>query len=257
MTQQSIRKDIKRDEFASAVGRGVEYAGSHARTLLLALGALALLAVLFLLVQLFLGSRAEKANAALAQAMKIHQAPLDSAAPKPDDPKSPTFADAETRRARSKQLFEAMRNDYGSSDAAGVAGMYLAQIAAEEGQLDKARELWTDFVDDNPENLLAGEARINLFQLDRQQGKGEDLAQRLKAMLEQDETDLPKDVILHELAMTQEQLGRKQDAVQAWRRLTEEYPESAYTSEARAKVNALDPAAAGTGIPGLPAGFPG
>ncbi|HBL25571.1 MAG TPA: hypothetical protein DD490_01920 [Acidobacteria bacterium] len=138
--------------------------------------------------------------------------------------------------------------------------MYLAQIAAEEGKLDEARALWTEFVDDHPKNLLAAQARVNLFHLDRQQGKSEDLAQRLKSLLEQDEPGLPKDVLLFELATTQEELGKKQDALQSWRRLSEEYPESAYRGEAQQKVNALDPSRSGTlggGIPGMGGGFPG
>lgn len=254
MTQHLTRKEMKRDDFATAVGRGMEYAESHARILFVGLGVLVLVAVLFLVGRVFLGNRAEKANEALARAMKVYQAPIDPAAAKPDDPKTPSFADATARRNRARQLFEAVRKDYSSADAADVSGLYLAQIAAEEGHLDKARELWTGFVDDHPKNLLAGEARINLIHLDRQQNKGEDLAQRLKAMLEKDEPDLPKDVVLYELALTQEQLGRKQDALQSWRRITEEYPESAYRTEAQRKVDALDPAragAAGMGIPGL------
>lgn len=252
MTQHLTRKEMKRDDFATAVGRGMEYAESHARTLLLGLGVVALLAVLFLVGRIFLGQRADSANEALSHALKIYQAPIDATAAKPDDPKSPTFPDPAARRARAKQLFETVRSDYGRSDAADVAELYLAQIAAEEGQLDRARELWTAFVDDNPKNILAGEARVNLIHLDRQQGKGEDLTQRLKSMLEQEEPGLPKDVILYELATTQEELGRKQDALQSWRRIIEEYPESAYRSAAQQKVSVLDPSQAGAaGIPGL------
>jgi tetratricopeptide (TPR) repeat protein len=254
MTQHLTRKEMKRDEFATAVGRGMEYAESHARTLLVGLGVVALLAVLFLIGRIFLGQRGEQANEALARALKIYQAPIDAAAAKPDDPKSPTFADSTARRTRAKQLLEGVRSDYGMSDAADVAGLYLAQIAAEEGQLDRARELWTEFVDDHPKNILASEARINLMHLDRQQGKGQELTQRLKTMLEEEEPGLPKDVILYELAATQEELGRKQEALQSFRRLTEEYPESAYRPEAQQKISALDPSqagAAGAGIPGL------
>ncbi|HYU31676.1 MAG TPA: tetratricopeptide repeat protein [Thermoanaerobaculia bacterium] len=260
MTQHLTRKEMKRDDFATAVGRGMEYAESHVRTLLLGLGVVALLAVLFVVGRIFLGNRGEQANEELARAMKVYQAPVDATSPKPDDPKSPSFPDATARRNRAKQLFETVQSDYGRTDAADMAGLYLAQIAAEEGQLDKARELWTRFVDDNPKNILAGEARVNLMHLDRQQGKSEDLAQRLKAMMEQDEPGLPKDVVLYELATTQEQLGRKQDALQSWRKLTEEYPESAYRTEAQRKVDALDPSRAagalGGGIPGLGGGFP-
>ena len=260
MTQHLTRKEMKRDDFATAMGKGMDYAESHARTLLIGLGVVALAAVLFLIGRVFLENRAEKANEALSRAMKVYQAPIEAASAKPDDPKSPTFADSTARRNRAKQLFEEVRKDYGSSDSADVAGLYLAQIAADEGQLDKARELWTGFVDDNPKNILAGEARVNLIHLDRQQGKNEDLTQRLKSMLEQEEPGLPKDVILFELATTQEALGRKQDALQSWRRIAEEYPESAYRSEAQNKINALDPSrggALGGGIPGLGGGgFP-
>src|SRR5215210_5763467 len=216
MTQHLTRKEMKRDDFASAVGRGMDYAESHARTLLIGLGVVALAAVLFLIGRVFLESRSEKANEALSRAMKVYQAPIEAASAKPEDPKSPTFADSTARRNRAKQLFEGVRNDYGSSDAPDVAGLYLEQIAA-------------------------GEARVNLIHLDRQQGKNEDLTQRLKSMLEQEEPGLPKDVILFELATTQEALGRKQDALQSWRRIAEEYPESAYRSEAQSKITALDP----------------
>lgn len=252
MTQHLTRKEMKQDDFATAVGRGMEYAESHARTILIGLGVLALLAVLFLVSRVFLGNRGEQASESLSRALKVYQAPIEATGAKPDDPKNPTFADPAARRTRAKQLFEGVRNDYGMSDAADVAGLYLAQISAEEGQLDRARELWTEFVDDNPDNLLAGQARVNLIHLDRQQGKGEELATRLKALLEQDEPGLPKDIILYELATTQEETGRKQDALQSWRRLSEEYPESAYRSEAQEKINALDPSRAGAGAAGIP-----
>ena len=252
MTQHLTRKEMKRDDFATAVGRGMEYAESHARTLLVGLGVVALLAILFVAGRIFLGNRGEQAHEALSRALKVYQAPIEATTAKPDDPKTPSFPDSEARRNRAKQLFEAVRSDYGMSAAADVAGLYLAQIAAEEGQLDKARELWNEFVDDNSKNILAGEARVNLIHLDRQQGKGEDLTQRLKAMLEQEEPGLPKDVILYELATTQEELGRKQEALVSWRRLTEEYPESAYRGEAQEKITALDPVGAvATGLQGL------
>lgn len=258
MTQHLTRREIKQDEFATAVGRGLEYAESHARTLLLALGAVVLLAILIVVGRAFMAERGEDANEALSRAMKVSQAPLDPETPKPDDPANPTFADPQARRARAKQLFEEVRSEYGSTDAADLAGLYLAQIAAEEGQLDRARELWTGFVDDHGDNLLAGQARVNLIHLDRQQGKGEELATRLRSMLDQKEPELPKDVILFELATTQEELGRKDDALKSWRLLAEEYPESGYRSEAQRKVTALDPAraAAGAAMPGIGGGLP-
>lgn len=260
MSQRLTRKEIKRDEFTSVMGRGVEYAETHVRTLIYALGAVVVAALIAFAAYLLLGSRAEKANEALARAVKIYNAPIDATAAKPDDANAPSFADEAARRTRARKLLEEVRDDYGMSDAADVAGLYLAQIAVAEGKLDQARELWTEFVDDHGDSLLAGAARINLIRLDRQQGKGQDLAQRLKTMLEEQEPPLPKDVILNELGETLEQLGRREEAAQAYRQIVDDYPQSRYRSDAQQKLSALDPTraagGAGNAMPSIP-GFPG
>lgn len=260
MSQRLTRKEIKRDDFASAVGRSVEYAESHARPLMLALGGIALAALLGSLIYAFLAGRGEKANEALARAIEIYNAPIDAVAAKPDDPRNPSFADETARRARAKRLFEEVRDDYGMSDAADIAGLYLAQIAVAEGKLDQARELWSGFVDDHGDTLLAAEARLNLIHLDRQQGKGQDVATRLKAMSQEEEPPLPKDVILNELGETLEQLGRREEAAQAYRQIVEDYPQSRYRASAQQKLSSLDPTRAAEtpgAIPGMPGGFPG
>ncbi|HEX2224914.1 MAG TPA: hypothetical protein VHN15_11985, partial [Thermoanaerobaculia bacterium] len=70
MNQRLTRKEIKRDEFANAVGRGVEYAESHVRTILLAVGAVVLLGLLALGLRSYLNSQEAKAGEALTYAMK-------------------------------------------------------------------------------------------------------------------------------------------------------------------------------------------
>jgi tetratricopeptide (TPR) repeat protein len=263
MNQRLTRKEIKRDDFASAVGRSMEYAESHARTILYALvGALALL-VVGLAVYFWLGSRSEGANEALAYAIRVQQAPIEATGAKPQDRMVPSFATEAARQARAKELFEEVHDDFGGTDAGDVAGLYLAQIAAQEGQLDRARELWTAFVGEHGDHALAGEARLNLIGLDRQQGKGEELATRLRGMLEEAEPPLPRDVLLHELGLTLEQLNRTQEAVQVYQQILDDYPQSPYRQDAQQRMSALDPArGGGPGGPGgdlstvLP-GFPG
>jgi hypothetical protein len=78
-------------------------------------------------------------------------------------------------------------------------------------------------------------------------------------MLEKGDTPVPQDVLLHELGTTLEQLKRPQEAVQAYQRILDEFPQSPYRQEAQQKVSALDPARAGApfgGLQGIP-GFPG
>lgn len=261
MNQRLTRKEIKRDDFASAVGRSVEYAESHVRPILYALGGALALLVIGLGVYFWLGSRSERANETLAYAIRVQQAPIDAAAPKPQDRLAPSFATEAARQAKAKELFQQAHDDFGGTDAGDVAGLYLAQIAAQEGQLDRARELWTGFVDEHGSHALAGEARLNLIALDRQQGKGEDLATRLRGLLEEAEPPLPKDVLLHELGVTLEQLERPQEAIQAYQQILDDYPQSPYRQEAQQRVSALDPTRGGgpgglggdlTSLPGFP-----
>jgi predicted negative regulator of RcsB-dependent stress response len=257
MNQRLTRKEIKRDDFAAAVGRSVEYAESHVRTILYAIGGVLALGAVAAGIWFYLGSRKQDANEALAAATKVYQAPIAATGAKPNDSSEPSFATEAARRARAKELLQKVRDDYGMSDAADVAGLYLAQIAADAGRLDEARKLWSDFIDEHGDSMLASEARLNLIDLDRKQGKAEQVVKDLQAMLEKGESPLPQDVILNELGKTQEQLHRPTEAVQSYQRILDEFPQSPYRQEAQQKVSALNPARAGggampTGIPGFP-----
>jgi len=264
MNQRLTRKEIKRDDFAAAVGRSVDYAESHVRTLVYAIAGLVLLVVLGLAVYYYRGHLQQGASEALAKATAVYQAPVVATGAKPADPVEPSFPTQAARQARAKEMLQKVRDDYGSTSAADVAGLYLAQIAVEEGKLDEARKMWTDFVDDHGDSILAGEARINLLDLDRKEGKGEQVVTDLRAMLEKAEAPLPQDVILVEIGKTLEQLKRPQEAAQSYQRVVDEFPQSPYHQEAQQKVTALDPsraaAGAGGGLPpgmqGVP-GFPG
>lgn len=263
MNERLTRKEIKRDELADAVGRSVEFAGSHVRSIAYAVGGVLLIVLLAVGINFYRHHRQEQASQALAQATKVYQAPVAATGAKPADPDQPSFPTDEARRARAKELLQKVHDDYGSTAAGGVAGLYLAQMAADAGKLDDARKLWSDFADDHKGTMLAAEARLNLLALDRKQGKGEEVVKQLRTMLEKGDAPLPQDVILHELGLTLEQLHRPQEAIQSYQRILDEFPQSPLRSDAQQKVAALDPTrapAAGAsplgGIGGMP-GFPG
>ncbi len=149
MNERLTRKDIKRDDFTAAMGRGVEYAGSHVRNIAYAIGGILLLVALGIAIHFYRANRLEEANHALAGAMKVYQAPVTATGAKPADPDEPSFATDAARRTRAKELLKKVHDDYGSTDAGAVASLYLAQIAADEGRLDEARKLWSDYADDH------------------------------------------------------------------------------------------------------------
>jgi tetratricopeptide (TPR) repeat protein len=260
MSQRLTRKDIKRDEFANVVGRSVEYAESHSRGLLIGMVSLVVAIAAGSAAFWFLEHRGGQAESALSRAMKVYQAPIDAASPKPDDPNTPSFPNEAVRRAKALKLLTAVRSDYPHSNAADVAGLYLGEIAAQQGRLDEARQRWTDFVSKHDREMLAAQARIDLIELNRAQGKGQQVAQDLRAMLEQSESPLPQDVVLFELAKTLESLHREPEAIQSYQRILDEYPQSSYRQEAQQRVGALDPSRATGAMGGLGMprpGFPG
>ncbi|HXU29830.1 MAG TPA: tetratricopeptide repeat protein [Thermoanaerobaculia bacterium] len=238
------RKEIKRDEVAAAVGRSVDYAQSHGRTIGIGIGA----AVLVLLVLLgFWGFRASqrgKASAALGEALQLASAPIQATGATPDDPDTPSFATPEARRARAKKAFENVRETFRFSAAAEVASVYLGQIAAEEGKLDEARKLWEDYVDDHPDDMLAGNVKLNLIELDRRAGKTDAIIASLEKMLDASDGPLPKDAILYELATAYESAKRETEAKKTYQRILDEYPQSGYHTLAQQKVGG-----AGAGAP--------
>ncbi|HEV7518532.1 MAG TPA: tetratricopeptide repeat protein [Thermoanaerobaculia bacterium] len=247
MSARLSRKDMKRDDFANAVERSVEYAESHTRMILYAIGAVLVLAALVFGIRAFLDQRSAAASADLSYAIKVYEAPIvapganTAGAAKSQDKVQPSFADEASRRSRAKQLFEGVRAKHGSTDAADVAGLYLAQMAATAGKLDEARKLWSEFADRHKDSAPAAEARLNLYDIDRRQGKGEELVRQLHPMLDDSSSPLPKDVVLYQLGLTYDQLQRKQEAIGVFQQIVDEFPQSPYRQEAQQKLAALDP----------------
>jgi TolA-binding protein len=258
LTRKDIKKDIKRDEFASAVGRGVDFAESHTRELLMTIGAVLLAVLIGIAIYFYVTHRSDLANQALAAAVKVDGAPIDPTGAKPGDAAEPSFASEAARQARARQLLERVRADYRWTDAADVASLYLAEIDATTGKAAAARQLWNDFAKKHGGHVLAVQARIDLLELDRSQGKGQQVAQQLREMIDQPDAPLPQDVALYQLAITLEQLNRDQEAVQTYQRLVDEFPQSPYRQNAQQKLVALDPARAAAaagqvaGLGGLP-----
>ncbi len=230
------RKEIKRDEVAEAVGRSVDYAQSHGKTIGLVIGGIVLLVAVLLGFWGFRASQRGRAGEALAAALKLAGAPIKAEGATPDDADEPSFATPEARRERAKKAFENVRESYKFSTAGSVANVYLGQIAAEEGKLDLARKLWQDYVEDHPDDMLAGNVKLNLIELDRRAGKTDELIKSLEKMLDASGGPLPKDAILFELGSAYETAKKDSEAKKAFQRILDEYPQSGYRTLAEQKV---------------------
>lgn len=127
------------------------------------------------------------------------------------------------REQEAKRRFERLIRDYGGSSAAWTAHGHLAVLEAADGGSDAARSLWQRLAEGGPAELAA-EAEMNLIYLDREEGRLDELADRLEGLVESGESHLPEAVLLFELAETLARLGRGEEARRI-RRFEEVVPE--------------------------------
>ncbi len=252
MSDRLTRKEMKsRDTFQTFMSRGLDFVQIYRRQLIGAVAILVLLVVGLIAWLFYEKAQNGHAQVLLAQAIEAYGAPIKGESTEAETSKSShevTFPTEKAREARAKELFESVRDKFGLTEAADVANVDLGEMAARQGETDKARELWTDFVDDHPDHMLTTQVRLNLYDLDRANGKGEEVAKELQAMLDRQERPMPEDVILYELAVTLEGLGRKQEAQQHYQRLVSEFSESPYAQVARQKTGSVSTPT----FPGLP-----
>ena len=237
------REDLKRNELEEALGKGIHYAEDHKRMLIWGVGGVVGVALLVAGIFLWIGGRKDGANELLGKALLVDGAEVVATGANPADVVRPTFASESARRARAKELFAELDDRYGSTATGRVAKLYLAQIAIAENDTEKAKQLWRAFLSAEPSGALSATARVNLYKLDREQGRGAELIGELQKMIEQADKPLPADVILHQLALTYEALGKNDDAKASWRRIVDEYPQSPYTADAQREAG---PAPKGT-----------
>ncbi len=239
LTRKEIKQDIREDEFRGYLLQVFDVLQKRPNIIVGTIAGLAVLVLALTGLFAFLDRRSDQANEELAEAMKIVTAPIveDAEAPKDGEDSEAddelSFASDEERRAKAKGAFENVQNKVGANIAGDVASLYLADIAAAEGDKDAARTIWEGFLAEHSDHILALSVRLNLIQLDRESGRAQELANELQKELDSANKKLPEDVILFELAKTLDVLNEKDAALEAYQRILDDHPKSPYTAKAR------------------------
>jgi tetratricopeptide (TPR) repeat protein len=234
MSDRLSKEELGRNELAEAVAHGIDFAEKHARQLVWAFVALLLGGLLVAGGWLWNRSRGRDASEDLTRALRVYGAEIVTSGARPDDPANPTFPSEQARRERAKELFTRLADRTFAPAAADLADLYLGEIAMVEGDGAAARRHWDRFVEAAGSTAPGMVAQLNLIQLDRAEGKGEELAARLESLLERpDGRQLPEDTLLYQLGITQQALGRTEQARATFRRLADEFPRSPLQAEAR------------------------
>lgn len=232
LSRKQIKEDIRHDEIQTALSSTYDRFQSHQKLIVGALIGAIVLAIGVAGARTYLKGRNLSAANDLAHAVKIYNAPIQEDGADPDDPKQPSFASEDERNARAR---EAMRAISGGA-AEELAGLYLADLAMRKGERETARSHWQSYLKNHQGDILAVSIQVSMFRLDREDGKGEAVAEELLAQLEADKKSLPEEVILYELAETLDTLDRNEEAEEYYQRILDDYPQSPYSAKARQKT---------------------
>ena len=233
LTRKEIKEQVRHDDLQDAVVSTYDIVRENRGVIITAAVALVVIAVGVAAYLAHVESRNTESSQQLAAAIKIVEAPIQEEGARPDDPEAPSFASAETRRAAARQALE----EVGGGPAGEVAQLYLADIALAEGDSESARKIWQSFLEDNEDHLLTVAVRRNLIELDRQEGKAQEVADRLLQELDAPRKTLPEDLLLYELAQTLEALERDDEAREYYQRILDDHPTSPFSSPASQKVS--------------------
>jgi len=230
------RHDLKHDKFVDEIGALSDKASENRRLLLIvAVAVLVVAGALFAWFR-YRDAQETKAQGVLAKAIDAIESPLITPTNPTPVPNAKYKTDAE-RTAAAETLFRDVETKYSGSDAADVAALYLARIEAGKGDVAGARKHLTQFLDHHSSDpLLGASARYSLYQLRIENGEAAQVATELNAEMSKAEPNLPGDAILSLIAHAYEVQGNDAKSRETYRRIREEFPDSAYAVDAQRRA---------------------
>jgi len=229
------RRDLKHDKFVDEIGSLSARARENQRLLFTVAGAAVIIAVLAYGIYFYRSNHEEKAQVALGAAIETMESPLLPAPGAQPVPGAKFKTEAERTAAAEKQ-FKDVEASYSGTDAADVASLYEARIAADRGDVASARTRLQKFVNDHPKHVLVAGARYSLYRLRIDGGEAPQVAQELQAELGKSDSSLPADSLLALLAHAWDVQGNSQKSKETNRRIVTEFPDSPYAIDAQRKM---------------------
>lgn len=229
------RRELKHDKFVDEVGVLTARAQQNQRLLILIAAAVILIAAASYGYYFYGSTQERKAQDVLSVAIETMESPIVNA--QSPNPRAKFKTEAERTAAAEKQ-FKEVQSNFPGTNAADIAGLYVARIAAARGDMATARTLLQKFIADHPKRFLVGSARYSLYQLRIDSGEGQLVATELDLELKkpEDAQILPGDSLLVLLAHAYEAQGNEQKSRDTYRRIVTEFPDSPFALEAQRRV---------------------
>ena len=237
------RDHLKHNETADALVAASSFMSRHGRTV--ALSAVALLLVIGSAFgyRAFTARTEERAQAQLAAAVEIMNAPVapapaPGAAPAP--PVAGTYATEAARADAALSKLLSTADTFGRTEAGLRARYYAASLYAGSNRTQEAATAYQQVRDQAGASTLLGRmAALGLASMQVRQKQFDPAITMLQELSQRRDGPIPVDAVLVQLAEAYQAAGRAAEASQTLQRVIDEFPQSPYAADARQRVEAL------------------
>ena len=247
--KRTERHQLKQDQFVSTLRDTfdrIERNRTHVTVAVTAVVVLALAAGGFMWWR---QDRNAKAAALLAEAMAIAEAPVAPAAPpatpgetpaaQPPAPPPGSYPTEQAKLEAAVPKFMAAADAYPSTPSGLAARYHAAAALAALGRDTEAQQRYQEVIEAGGTSLYARMARLGLAEVQVRQKQFDPAINALKELSTSAKDDLPVDGVLMQLGRAYLLAGRKAEATQTFKRITDEFPTSLYAAEARRELEGL------------------
>ena len=183
-------------------------------------------------------SRNAKAQNALAAGLALFEAPVMAMdAPAPGSPmpvqQPGTFQTEQAKYEAALPKLMDVADAYPNTDAGVAARYYAASALASLGRFAEAEQRYREVADKAGSLIYGRTARLGLAEAQAAQGKYDDAITVYRELSADTTSPVPVDGVLMALGRTYLRAGRPDEAVRAFSRVVDEFPQSVYATDAR------------------------
>lgn len=239
------RHRLKENEFAHSVARARDVMAERRREV--AMTATIAVALVLIVGGFFAwrSNRNAKATNLLASALAVAEAPVVT--PPPPAPGSPppvqqpgTFRTERERLEASIPRLQQAADTYPNTDPGITARYRLAAALAELGRYAEAEQRYQEVIAKaGRSSIYSRTARLGLADTQMAQRKYDAAIATYKELSTDTQSQLPIDGVLMQLGRAAMQAGKNDEATRAFTRIVNEFPQSLYLAEAKAKLTEL------------------
>jgi predicted negative regulator of RcsB-dependent stress response len=242
------RQHLKDNEIAQGLHRAGVVWEQNSRTIAQAVGVVALVGVLALGYWWWQHRQLEQASVLLAEARSVANAPLKTPPPVavPGQPAAPVVApvpgafDTEAaRRDAALKKYEAAAAAYPSTKAGLEARLHAASLLGESGRIPDAEKHLEAIVRADADGLYGRMAKLGIATIQIDSGRLEPAIATLTSLAQRTDLEVPVDGVLMQLGRAYDKAGKTADAIRAFTRIGDEFPDSPYAGDAKTEADRL------------------